>query len=652
MSKWIWKFGEFEHYHNLLLHNRRVQYGYAEPPVWKLYSVDTVVRFQKTVDTQGGIFKIEAKGIHSVTVGSDYKSMKKYGGQKEICLEPGKVQVSITVSKPAGLPALYVSGVISSDESWLADDLTGDFQPVGTWDYFDCPEKNPEEFPFSYTSLSCKVVQQLDGGQLLDFGRESFAALKIFTQAKDEILIRLGESKEEAMDPKWCVIQYRLKAENGEINIPASAFRYIYISEKQARVQADYQYLPLEYRGSFRCDEELINKIWDTAAYTFHLNSREFFLDGIKRDRWVWSGDAYQSIFVNRYLFFDKEIEKRTLIALGGKAPFLSHINTIMDYSFFWIISLYEYYRTYGDIGFIRQMYPQLKAVMDFCRSRADEDGFVRGKKGDWIFIDWAPMDKTGALCGEQVLYAKALSVYGEISALLNVDDGCAAKLAEELNSKIVELFFNREKMAFVDSWESGKNTVTRQSNLLAYLFLPISAEMKDAIYQNVVLNQAVPQITTPYFKFYENEVHCRHGNQKLLEESMRNYYGAMLSTGATSLYEEFDPNMRGAEHYAMYGNPYEKSLCHAWSASPIYLLGRYRMGVVNTGIAYSSFEVQPSLGDLKEFWGKVPLPHGEVELSLNNSELCVSATQEGGTLYYKGREIPLVPGVPCKISQ
>ena len=118
-------------------------------------------------------------------------------------------------------------------------------------------------------------------------------------------------------------------------------------------VKAEYEYLPLEYKGSFHCSEEIINKVWDVAAYTFHLNSREFFLDGIKRDRWVWSADAYQSLFVNRYLFFDKEIEKRTLIALGGKQPFKVHINTIMDYSFFWIISLYEYYKTYGDKDFL-----------------------------------------------------------------------------------------------------------------------------------------------------------------------------------------------------------------------------------------------------------------------------------------------------------
>jgi hypothetical protein len=29
-----------------------------------------------------------------------------------------------------------------------------------------------------------------------------------------------------------------------------------------------------------------------------------------------------------------------------------------------------------------------------------------------------------------------------------------------------------------------------------------------------------------------------------------------------------------------MYGRPFGKSLCHAWGASPIYLLGKYYLGV------------------------------------------------------------------------
>lgn len=129
---------------------------------------------------------------------------------------------------------------------------------------------------------------------------------------------------------------------DGLLEFPPCAFWYIWVSDPGAEIGAQYEYLPLERRGAFSCGDELIDWVWETAAYTFHLNCREFFLDGIKRDHWVWSGDAYQSLFVNRYLFFDPAIEQRTLIAIYGKRPFAQHINTIIDYTFFWFLVLHE----------------------------------------------------------------------------------------------------------------------------------------------------------------------------------------------------------------------------------------------------------------------------------------------------------------------
>ena len=466
------------------------------------------------------------------------------------------------------------------------------------------------------------------------------------------VKVRFGESKEEAMDAEWCVIRFEDRPENGVLTYIPYAFRYIFVSDENAKVEAEYEYLPLEYKGSFHCSEEIINKVWDVAAYTFHLNSREFFLDGIKRDRWVWSADAYQSLFVNRYLFFDKEIEKRTLIALGGKQPFKVHINTIMDYSFFWIISLYEYYKTYGDQDFLEQIADQMKAVMDFCLGRRDEDGFMRGKPGDWVFIDWAPMDKTGALSGEQILLAKAMECYAAISQVIGRDDRGLGEEAKKLRSQIFEKFYDTEKKVFIDSYESGKRNVTRQSNILAYLFLGCDDTVKNDIYERVVLNDEVTQITTPYFKFYENQVHCKAGNTNLLEKSIREYYGSMLATGATTLYEEYDPTMTGVEHYAMYGNPFEKSLCHAWSASPIYLLGNFRLGVENTGIAYDTFDVRPEIGDLEGFHGKVPVPGGTVSVSVDKEEVRVYSEIPGGTLHVDGRVYPLEAKKECRVKR
>ena len=87
------------------------------------------------------------------------------------------------------------------------------------------------------------------------------------------------------------------------------------------------------WRGSFECSDTLLNRIWQVGAYTLHLTDREVMIEGIKRDRWIWSGDAIQSYLMNYYAFFDTPVVKRTIWALRGKDPVQQHINTILDYT-------------------------------------------------------------------------------------------------------------------------------------------------------------------------------------------------------------------------------------------------------------------------------------------------------------------------------
>ena len=49
----------------------------------------------------------------------------------------------------------------------------------------------------------------------------------------------------------------------------------------------------LQYLGSFECSDERLNTIWQTGAYTVHLNMQDYLWDGIKRDRLVWIGDMH-----------------------------------------------------------------------------------------------------------------------------------------------------------------------------------------------------------------------------------------------------------------------------------------------------------------------------------------------------------------------
>jgi hypothetical protein len=125
--------------------------------------------------------------------------------------------------------------------------------------------------------------------------------------------------------------------------------------------------------------------------------------------------------------------------------------------------------------------------------------------------------------------------------------------------------------------------------------------------------------------------------------KEMEAYWGGMLDLGATTFWEEYDPTKTGAEHYAMYGEPYDKSLCHAWGASPIYVLGRYFLGVRPLSPGYETFEVRPELGGLSWIRGTVPTPGGEIQVSMDSDTIRVRATAGRGVLRFRSAETPRV---------
>ena len=105
---------------------------------------------------------------------------------------------------------------------------------------------------------------------------------------------------------------------------------------------------------------------------------------------------------------------------------------------------------------------------------------------------------------------------------------------------------------------------------------------------------------------------------------------------------------MQGIKHYAMYSGKYEKSLCHAWGAGPIYLFGRYYLGVYATSPGYETFIVEPHLGGLKEIHGTVPINGASVMVTIKSNKLSVVASKAGGTLIWDGKSYDLLPNEVC----
>lgn len=645
-ATWIWSLGDFELYHHRKLSLSREERGHIVPTFWQLYGPNCLVKFRKSV-------QLEQDETIIVTIDGD--GLMQIGRRRVSCAEPvlipaGEHVLQFVVGNAVGIPALYVEGsTIFSDGSWEATAFDGTWGPVGSWD-LDDRAVPPTVFELPCTRIDYVAKTATADGVLYDFGKEVTIKL-VLDGLKPGATYRVcyGESVEEAMDYEHAVLRETFVAGQPERILKTRACRYVRITGEPESVYALYEYLPLETKGSFRSSDELIDRIYAVSDYTLRLCSRLFYLDGIKRDTWVWAGDAYQSFFLNYYCHFDRPIIQRTILALRGGDPIVSHINTIVDYSLYWLIALDDYYLYTGDEGFIRRIYQRAESLMEFCIIRQNQDGLLAGLPGDWVFIDWADMDKSGVLCAMQMLYCRALEAMAACSALVGEAENQKryAELAGKMREKIETIFWNEDIGAYVTNAVNGKATtqIRRHANIFAVLFGFADGEKRLSILNNVLLNDEIPQITTPYFKFYEQDALCKLGRLDKVTEILRSYWGGMLNEGATTFWEEYDPRMSGTKHLEMYGEPYDKSLCHAWGASPLYLLGKYYLGVSPTRPGYAEFEVSPALGGLENFEGEVPINNGYVRVKMDGVTVEIVTNAAGGYYVWEGKRVELAPG-------
>jgi alpha-L-rhamnosidase len=676
-ATWIWYPGDFDIWLGNKMQNRRTERGTFFPPFWKMDSHYVLVEFSKKLDLLSEeTINLKVEGQYNVKL--DGKLL--FGSPEKVVIPPGKHALNIKVYNQACVPSIFVDGkTIQSNNSWLVTyedkewiDESGKasetssgtvYLKAASWN-FNSPENPPSEYKLSTQPMSVISSEKRNNGILYDFGKETFGYPRFYgLNGKGTLNVYYGESSEEAMSTNHCETLDRMPIENNsakDFTISGSkAYRYIYV-EKDNSLSYDslsmlYEYLPLNYKGSFRCNDEQINKIWDVAAYTLHLTTREFFIDGIKRDRWMWSGDAYQNYLMNYYLFFDSPSVRRTTFALRGKDPVTSHINTIMDYTFYWFLGIYDYYQYTGNKELIEQLYPRMKSLMDYCLSRRNADGMMQGLAGDWVFIDWADfeMSKAGEVSFEQLLFCRSIETMALCANIMNDADNAKnySFLASDLKSKIFTAFWSDKEQAFIHNRENGVNStqVTPFTNIFAVLFNYLDQDKTKAVKENVLMNPNALKITTPYMRFYELEALCALGEQRHVLNEIRDYWGSMIKLGATTFWEKYNPEEKNPELLTMYGRPFGKSLCHAWGASPIYLLGKYYLGVKPCSPGYETYIIEPCLGDLQWIEGDVPTPGGKIHVYCSTKEIKVKSDSGTGILRFKSITKPICKTVPVK---
>ena len=502
-GKWICYPSDYEIMLAEKVQARRFQRDFPIAPFWRVDSPWHNVRFFKE-------FKLEkpttlrffAEGRISVFFRRpvlELDDVYSYEFTGELEVPAGEHYMEIWVYNPNGLPCLKIDGDgLQSDETFEVGN-----NQIDTYSAYvcDCGDLTPNTYRLPTRKIDWVKKFEVDGDVVYDFGKLIFAFAEI--SGVGDFRLYFGETLKETLNDASSVsllankAYFRLNEEQtketfceqvefftlkqGETHISevSKAFRFLRVKGGAHTLQAWEEYDEKGYITRYQGENERLNKIFDVSAYTFSMCAREFYLDGAKRDRWLWGGDAYEAEKAEYYYQWDTERIKRSIIALFGKCPVNRYINHIMDYTLYTIISVWEYYEKTGDIDFLRFIQPMFTEHLNYARGRVSDEGFIhsvkyKGKFVDWVFVDWGKLpDKNGEVCFEQILFYSALQAAIKVYETLGLEITDLKAQAQRLKEKTNEVFWDEKRGAYLFARNDGvmDETLTCHANVFAVLY-------------------------------------------------------------------------------------------------------------------------------------------------------------------------------------
>ncbi len=473
------------------------------------------------------------------------------------------------------------------------------------------------------------VVLKTNDWIVLDFGREMHGSLQIGSGAKSgksaKVRVRFGESVSEARaelkgtaDGATATNDHAIRDDVvvlpwlGRRELGETGFRFVRIDNAgDADVQLEYVRAvslmrPWKQIGAFRCSDERLNRIFDTAVRTVHLCCQDYIWDGIKRDRLVWMGDTHPETKAILAVFGAQDIIPDTLdYAAATTQPETEWMNTFPTYTLWWIRNLAEWYRFTGDREYLGKRQDYLEKSVVHVLASIDENGVWTAD----TFLDWPThYDKDAEKAGTQGLLKLA---FDDAAFLLG-------QLPEHGNPVVAKLDSARRRIKVLDA-----HGVKSASALLALSGL---CDPK-AMFKYSLGRNGHAGVST-FFGYYMLEAMSAAGEVGRAIETVRDYWGGMLDMGATSFWEDFDlawtnnasridalpvPGMKDihGDFGAYCYEGFRHSLCHGWSAGPAaWCIGRI-LGIRAVGVGCRTVEVKPELGDLEWAEGAMALPDG-----------------------------------------
>ncbi len=470
------------------------------------------------------------------------------------------------------------------------------------------------------------------------------------------------------ISPRFYALRYRLggAARERVEGFDATGFRYLTaIARGGARVigaGAIERRYPRSDEARFSCDDERLDTLWKIGARTLDLCSTDAFIDCPFREQRAWLGDSYIHALITYVTSTDWRLVRRNLriftqsrradglLPMVAAGDFTNASTTIPDFSLHWVRALARYFEHSGDLDTVRELLPAGLDVLGAFERFRSHDGLIHGMPG-WLFVDWAMTDRAEVVGAIDALYAAALddaaSMYDALEEPAHAAD---LRRRARQTKRSFELLWDETRGVYVDAADDAgpRRRVSQQTNaaaivsgcaprarwgrMLDYVLDPRRLAITPTIADNRMAYVAQrfdpaeymefdPErnvvAAQPFFSHVVHQAVVRAGRRDLIQKLCMRWW-PQIERGNTA-FEEYWSGPSG-----------DASRCHAWSATPTYDLTTHVLGVRPLAPGYDRAAIRPLFGTLTRLSGRVPTPHGLIEIELDR--------ERGGTIIIPDR--------------
>ena len=452
--------------------------------------------------------------------------------------------------------------------------------------------------------------------------------------------IFIPDGEERRFEPLWIrVFRFvKLTIETQDEPLKINDFHNIYTA------------YPLEQKGSFAVEDEMLNQIWEISWRTLRLCALETYMDCPYYEQVQYIGDTRIQALVSMYVAGEDRLAKNAIqqfynsmqpMGITKSAHPTNGVQIIPPFSLYFIGMVHDYYMLRDDPEFIRQFIPGIKFVLEWFIGRIAENGML-GPLPYWNHIDGGtdftngspPGISEGGSAHMTILLAYTLEKAAEL--LNRFDFPCDAdrfeKISKSLKQHTMSLCFSEEKKLIAET--PAKEQFSQHTNIFAILTNTFAPEVQHEMAQRILNDESLIQ-TTLYFKFYLFQALKKAGlGEKVIDQMQE--WKKFLDAGLTT-FPEHGINSR--------------SDCHAWAAHPMYDFLNITCGIEPDSPGFKTVKIEPNPPNLAEFEGKMYHPLGEISVSFKsnriNSKQFIVRLPRGlsGTFVFQGITFPLTEG-------